>query len=534
MQLNNGCAKFEARSIHKYQARKGQLLSLTHSSRATTLANLRAFLTYSTSPEAPMPDPLGFADVRWLVNRAPKGPPLTRLLEHQYLSNPSGVTWGMRKDDRSCREMTLVSWPAQLSIRLFLHEGAEGLVARQSSRSYSGRIELAEPRGSDVAVLTARPFGHLFGLWKHDIEHLARTDPPVVLKTDIKRFYPSVNPRVIEQTLLPILGPELSFGVRMVLERVQIDSGNAGLPVSAESSGWLANQLLHQVDLILEGIPGLASMRWSDDEFLVDGIPSLVNHAQSLRNQELRSLGICSSKEKTVRSWLSGQTGQQLLLSSNVSQGDITAASDGTSGNSPWFMLAKELTETPPNKSRLNRLFGILRQQPLHPGFGKTTIDWMIKDPPLWEGSCTRASGFLSRHASREQLVQMIFLACDLDSEGLITSDQVVSLLHATCDSKAQIPSEMRGHLTDQLLKLARRGSCIPVRIWARHVAYSLDPERVRGNTIDSGEFDGLHSYEQRVAIAYADPQRHRWWLQRQLDQGKWPTTAEWRLNSRR
>ncbi len=481
-----------------------------------------------------MPDPLEFADARWLISHAPKSQALTLLIERQYLANPAGALRGARKEDRSCREMVLVPWPAQLVGRLLLHEGAEQLVERQRPRSFSGRLELYEPKAAQVPVLTTQAFGPAFGDWNRERLRLADSEPEVVLKTDIRRFYPSVRPRIVEESLRPILGTELSFGLRMLLEKIAIDSGVGGLPITAEMSGWLANQVLFRLDQLLEAIPGLATLRWSDDEFLVDGVPSLLEHAQSVRTEELRVLGLTSSEEKTVRSWLRGLSGRQLLLSSSVSQGDINAMIESHSEEHLWFKLAAELVDGQANKSRLNRLFGTLSKAPTGGFFPEWIVDRMVEEPALWEGSCIRASGFLAAHASSEQVATLIETSTDLDDGGLVCAEQVASLIRAAVISQVPVLSEKRGHLAARLLRLARTGSCIPVRIWARYGAYVLDPERVRGETIDSGEIEYLHSFEQRIGISFADPRRHRSWLEKQIDEGSWPTTAEWRMKKMR
>lgn len=502
--------------------------------RAIMTANLRGFVEWQRLPDTPMPDPIKLEDARWLLSQAPKGQALSQLVERQFIANPTGAPWGARKDDRSCREMVMVSWPAQLCARLLLHERADELVERQRPRSFAGRIALYKPGGTDIPVLTTKPFGPAFGAWKQEILRLARLDPEVVLKTDIRRFYPSLSPRVVGETLSPVLGSELSFDLRMLLERIQIDSGIGGLPITAESSGWLANQVLFRLDQRLEAIPGLTSNRWSDDEFLIDGVPSLLEHAQSIRTQELRALGLRSSEKKTVRSWLSGTSGRQLLLSSNVSQGDINSIVESECDSRLWLKLAAELADGQPNKSRLNRLFGRLSKTQVRGFLPLWIINRMLEDPVLWECSSIRASGFLAVHASAEQVAKMVLRSVDMNGEGMVCAEQVVALLQATVNSQSHLLSESRGLLADQLLRLARTGSCVPVRMWARYAAYALNPERVTHETIDSGEFEWLHPFEQRVAISFADPRRHRWWLEKQIDEGSWPTTAEWQMKKAR
>ena len=507
-------------------------MSTIHASRPVILANVRGFIDWATSPDTPLPDPIGFADARWLVSQAPKAPALSQLLERQFLAQSAGEVWGARKDDRSCREMVLVPWPAQVVGRLLLHEGAQQLVERQRPRCYAGRVALCEPRGTRVEVLTTRPFRPAFGEWNSERLRLASTDPPVALKTDIQRFYPSVRPSVVAEIPKPLIAMESSFGIRMLLEKIQNDSGVSGLPITAEISPWLANQVLYRLDELIEGSPGLVSTRWSDDEFLVDGVPSLVEYGQSIRTQELRRLGLTSSEEKTIRSWELEMTGRELLMSSYVSQGDITWHLIEESMENLWISMVDELREVRPDKSRLNRLFGVLRGKPSEDHWTPCAIEKLLEDPELWERSCSRASAFMATHASAEHVGLVVQTAIDLNKDGLVTAEQVMSLVRAVAQGKHIVPSHEKGHLAGQLLRLARSGSCVPVRMWARYAAFTLDPARIRAETIDSGEFEHIHSFEQRIGISFSDPQRHHWWLQEQIDRGSWPSTAKWKLKT--
>ena len=144
-----------------------------------------------------------------------------------------------------------------------------------------------------------------------------------------------------------------------------------------------------------------------------------------------------------------------------------------------------------------------------------------------------RARGFFVAYADSEQREVMIDTAKDLDADGIVASEQVVALCRASSEGESvsdRIASGQRGRVARELLDLARANNCVPVRGWARKAAHVLDPYTITRKTIDTGEFTDLHAFEQRWAIAFADPQRHHWWLEEQRDTGRWPTTAGWRL----
>ena len=197
--------------------------------------------------------------------------------------------------------------------------------------------------------------------------------------------------------------------------------------------------------------------------------------------------------------------------------------------------LLHELRRMPPHRSRLNRMFGALAKHGTDvPHFSESIIDLMLDQPDLWEGRCPGAGHYLARFAKEKQRERMVHTAIDLAVDGVVASEQIVHLIKAAVSQRDRIASHRRGALARQLLQFARMSECIPVRGWTRRAAYELDPRHVQGQTIEAREFDDLHAFEQRWAIAYADPRRHHRWLEDQVENGAWPTTAEWRLGTGR
>ena len=79
-----------------------------------------------------------------------------------------------------------------------------------------------------------------------------------------------------------------------------------------------------------------------------------------------------------------------------------------------WIMLYEELMGAQPDKSRLNRLYRAVLQTPEEGSLPELIVDRMLKYPDLWECSCVRASRFLDKYASPEQVIKVIGQALDL------------------------------------------------------------------------------------------------------------------------
>ncbi|MGH2692984.1 MAG: RNA-directed DNA polymerase [Actinomycetota bacterium] len=84
----------------------------------------------------------------------------------------------------------------------------------------------------------------------------------VVIRTDVRAFYPSVNPSIAFQALGALqVDSEVASGTAEMLERWGSE-GYPGLPIGPPGSAVIANAILHEVDTRLEPLPHL---RWVDD-----------------------------------------------------------------------------------------------------------------------------------------------------------------------------------------------------------------------------------------------------------------------------
>ena len=422
---------------------------------------------------------------------------------------------------------------AEIYMRLALAPAAAELVGQQSQLVLSSRAVYQPFRAGRAPVLTTLPHQVAHGHLRRRKRDLIRLDPAVGIKTDVMRFYPSVEPGVVELDLCAFGGPSVASDVRLTLEKYAVDSGVPGLPIGPESSGWLANAVLADGDRVLERSVGVIPLRWMDDLYQLDGVPAIVEESHSRWSASLLERGLSISLPKTARSWEMGITGGQLLMLGGESHGDISVAVFVGDADLLAAQLFAELGMDRPDGSRLNHLFGsacnsrVGRSQLTH-----AIVDYMLVHPQSWEGSCPRAVLYLTRYASCDQRERMIATANDLDAEGMVASEQVIGLCRAATEGTIRISAARRGVAARLLLRLARGSQCVPLRVAARNAAHRLDPLHVTRQTIDTGEFDDLHAFEQRVAISFADPRWHHWWLEEQAS-GRWPITAEWRRNTR-
>ena len=126
----------------------------------------------------------------------------------------------------------------------------------------------------------------------------------------------------------------------------------------------------------------------------------------------------------------------------------------------------------------------------------------------------------------------MLALAHDLATDGFGASEQVVHLMIGAMILKRASDRPRRSTIAQGLLQIANTTECAPVRGWARHAAHCFDHELVRERVIVSGEFESLPALEQRWAFEFADPRHDYERLEHQRNDGRWPTTAAWRLSA--
>jgi hypothetical protein len=171
----------------------------------------------------------------------------------------------------------------------------------------AGRIAAAvEPRLSAAVLGNRAVLGR--GTW-----HLAPWQPalavartaarrlgrgsPVLVRTDVTSFYPSVDPSALFRALLDASADRAAASHGADLLEGWGGEGYVGLPIGPPGSAIMANAVLRPVDAALEGIPFL---RWVDDYLL--GARSDRHAAQLVDklDEALDCLGLRRAPSKTT------------------------------------------------------------------------------------------------------------------------------------------------------------------------------------------------------------------------------------------
>jgi hypothetical protein len=184
-----------------------------------------------------------------------------------------------------------------------------GLSRRDHARwtHLAGRVAAAlEPRLSPAVLGNRAELGR--GTWRlapwQPALAVARTaarrlgrGSPVLVRTDVTSFYPSVGPSALFRTLLDASVDRAAASDGADFLEGWGSEGYVGLPIGPPGSAIMANAVLRSVDATLEGIPYL---RWVDDYLL--GARSDRHAAQLVDrlDEALDRLGLRRSPSKTT------------------------------------------------------------------------------------------------------------------------------------------------------------------------------------------------------------------------------------------
>ena len=292
-------------------------------------ANIVALVEFETSPDRQMPDVIGLMDLRWLIHNAPRTQPFIGLLDRQYHDNPYGTRWGARKDDRSCRDMVLANPFAEIHMRRLMCSDATTLEGAQTRLALSGRVELKPFTKVGASALATQPHRPAHGAFRKRLGEIRASAAEHGLKTDIHRFYPSVQPEHVSLAWRRRIGNSTGLQIALALTECEADTGVPGLPIGPETSAWLANILLAQSDLVLDQFPQILAVRWSDDHILANGSPRIIEAGYRALCRSIASLDLSTSAEKTKRTWVPEDeiTLEEMLDETSVSQGDLNLIS---------------------------------------------------------------------------------------------------------------------------------------------------------------------------------------------------------------
>jgi RNA-directed DNA polymerase len=153
-----------------------------------------------------------------------------------------------------------------------------------------------ERASSDGRGWSPRRFRRSLRLARRRAERLV-AGVPLVIRTDVTSFYPSVTPAVLAGSLRGV-GAERA-DVRMAGDLVEGwgSDGYAGLPIGPPGSAVLADAVLRPVDRALRDLPFL---RWVDDYLIGCHTEAEARRAMELLDEALAGLGLRRSEPKTL------------------------------------------------------------------------------------------------------------------------------------------------------------------------------------------------------------------------------------------
>lgn len=505
---------------------------MTDIERSITYANMAAWREYATDVDAPMPDVINYADVAAARHRIPNGSRALNQIAEAAWTNPAGVRWATPKLDGSARLMVLPNPYFEIYLRRLVHDEAEQLVAAQSSHAYASRFEFSTPPRANCPVLRVASFGEMHADYRQDLDAIIDGGHLYARIADIRAFYPSLTPTTIERELRRLgISATVAAALAHAAAQLATDARVDGLPIRMELAGLVANLMLSGTDSTLDHIRHLDWTRWGDDFVLADGSPTVVNLGTTRLIYSIAEHGLELSPNKMRDNFTSCETVEEVIRTSAASQGDIGKAISFRDPAQAEQLLLNELSKQQPMPSRLRRLFGELAKTPANDHtISEEILDVMLREPDKWQFCSPRAARYATRVSSSKQRRDMMHTAIDLLTMGEIASEQAVHLLRVATSLPDSVEPHLRGCDARQLVDLARSDDCVPVRGWARHAAHLLDAEFVRRSTMDTQEIDSLDSFEQRWAMAIADPRRDNWWLEKHREHGHWRITAAWRL----
>jgi RNA-directed DNA polymerase len=180
--------------------------------------------------------------------------------------------------------------------------GGTRVMARLSPRdaqvwqALAGRVTRVLERRMGGSGWSRPPLRKSLRLARRRAERLA-AGAPLVVRTDVASFYPSVEPGVLARSLLGV-GAEPG-DARLAADLVEAwgSDGYAGLPIGPPGSAVLADTVLRPVDRAFRDLPCL---RWVDDYLIACRTEAEARRALDLLDESLAALGLRRSLPKTL------------------------------------------------------------------------------------------------------------------------------------------------------------------------------------------------------------------------------------------
>jgi len=153
-------------------------------------------------------------------------------------------------------------------------------------------------------VLANRTGPGCSGGWRGDLRRARRLaaalrrSAPLLLRTDVRAFYPSVTPSALSRALTAAGVPREPAREAMHMLEAWSAGGHAGLPVGPPPSAVLANAVLAPADRALRAA-GLPFLRWVDD-YLIALPWGRPEAALEPLDEKLAAWGLLRAPEKTA------------------------------------------------------------------------------------------------------------------------------------------------------------------------------------------------------------------------------------------
>ena len=189
------------------------------------------------------------------------------------------------------RDFAVATFADHLRLRLIGEALVVPLSALLGDRAFAPRIV----PGKTPWLL--EPKGAAYERWLEDAREACAAHRTVI-RTDVRKYYPSIKPNVLFESIAPWVPDRVVTDLQKMLAPWWAIDGLFGLPIGPEISGVLGDVLLARLDNALkEG--GVRSNRFMDDIHLF-GRVELPQGGLSIVDSVLQGLGLQRAEEKTL------------------------------------------------------------------------------------------------------------------------------------------------------------------------------------------------------------------------------------------
>lgn len=252
-------------------------------------ANFDCFLKHAC--DADVPDVIAFADLAHDRDRYVRA-----LARRQLEPDAPGarVPFPFPNGPSKLRRLSVIDPRGQVLLRCAAGRIAATTDARLVAGVHSARLVAVPPSWE-----TRSPRKAWQRLKKYGRKGVSSADARAVLRTDVARYYPTIEHRRLEEALSGIgCDAEAVAVLGRCLEWWGTEFGLVGLPIGPEGSGVLGTAYLYPVDEILRDRT-LCYLRYTDDIFVVGGSAGECWDFAASIDSVLRVLALKRNVEKT-------------------------------------------------------------------------------------------------------------------------------------------------------------------------------------------------------------------------------------------